>query len=412
MPQIRGSVSIIDTKYCKLILIRYTLILLIERTTDQLSRFVSQHLGSFEQSARQHECACAGKNQLEEDLKTKSQEIKSELEALKCQTAPSYQISIAENRISTSEAEIKELKRRIEEVKSIIEDHEMKLRCSKSAIFFKVELLAEQLQTMKERREYEQAALQEAQHDQDVLQKKLLTVTRAKDEELKMLGKRYKTLLNVQRNKLIQEHREQEEMHEKMLHKIEEKYQKDLEARRAEIQDRKMQHVTELQCKNQKIEDLEVKIKKLEVQLSRRSTSTVGRKLRQWFRRTKNDIDDLSGTVLKDKLRGESRNLPPNSLLPISPTQEAQPGMQDQCSYTSTISPPLYDQCSLNSLPAMHFREIHDQNQSNILCTDYADQCRTLSQCTTAFDDLDKSEPEEDDDMTLVSVLDSRESAV
>ena len=359
--------------------------LLIGCKTDQLSRFISQHLGSVEESIRQHERACAGKSQLEEDLKTKSQEIerlKSDLEVLKCQTTLSYQISTAEKRVSASEAEINELKRRMTEVESDIEDQERKLGHGKSAIIVMVELLAEQLQTMKERREYEQVELLEAQHDQVTLQEKLLAVTRDKDEEIEMTEKKYKTLLKAQRKKVNQEHRtaleEQREMQEKMLHNTEGRYQEALKDREAKIQDhkeREMQHVAEL---HQSIEGLEIKIKKLEAQLSRRTT--MGRKLRQLFKRKKSDINDFSGMVLKkDKFKGDETNLHSNSLFPgpLSPTQ-------DQCSYVSTVSPPLYDQYSLNSLPAMHFREIWSQSSKKRSI----DPSRTCSQHKTPSHDF------------------------
>ena len=108
----------------------------------------------------------------------------------------------------------------------------------------------------------------------------------------------------------------------------------------------------------------------------------MGRKLRQLFKRKKGDIDDFSGMVLKKdklKLEGGEPNLHSNSLLPgsLSPTQY--PGKQYQCSYVSTVSPPLYDQYSLNSLPAMHFREILSQSSKKRS----TDQSRTCSQHKT-----------------------------
>ena len=135
-------------------------------------------------------------------------------------------------------------------VESDIEDQERKIGHGKSAIIAKVESLAEQLQTMKERRE---VALLEAQHDQVALQEKLLAVTRAKDDEIKMTEKKYRTLLKAQRKKMNQEHRtaleERREMYEKMLHNAEGRYQKALKDREARIQDhkeREMQHVAKL----------------------------------------------------------------------------------------------------------------------------------------------------------------------
>ena len=96
----------------------------------------------------------------------------------------------------------------------------------------------------------------------------------------------------------------------------------------------------------------------------------------------KHDIDDFSGMVLK--LKGGETNLHSNSLLPgpISPTQD--PGKQDQCSYASTVSPRLYDKYSLNSLPAMHLREILSQSSKKRT----ADPSRTCSQHKTPSHDF------------------------
>lgn len=328
----------------------------IELIGHQLSRHISQHLGSFEDFIRQHERACAEMNQLQEDLKRKSQEIeraRCELEVLRYRIPPSHQTFMVESLVSTSEAKIKELEKRMIEVKANIEDYGRKSKSSKSAI---AELLEED-QTV---REHEMAALLEAQQRQmAILENKLLTATRVKDDEIK----RYKTRLNLQRIKLTTEHREacekQEMYYMKSLREIEGRCQKALKS--AETQ-----HVTELQSKNQKIGDLESKVKKLEAQLLVRQ-STVQKRFRKWFRRKKSTIIDeskCSGTVQKSDLSGELTNdsEPPKYL--IHPTK-----VQDQASHASTISPPFYyDQYSLHSLPAMHFREILEQegqDQSN-----------------------------------------------
>ena len=373
----------------------------IELTGHQLSRFLSQHLGSFEQFARQHERACTEMNQLQEDLRRKSQEIeraRCELEVLRYRIPPSHRVSMVVSLVSASEAKIKELEERMIEVKAIIEDYGRKSRSSKRAI---AELVEDQTV-----RVHEVTALLEVQQRRmAILEKKLLTVTRAKDDEIK----RYETRLNLQRIKLTNEHRaaceKQEMYYVKTLREIEGRCQKALKS--AETQ-----HGTELQSKNQKIRDLESKVEKLEAQLLVRQ-SAVQKRFRKWFRRKKSTIIDeskCSGTVQKSDLSGELTNASEPPKYSIHPTKA-----QDQVSHASTISPPFYyDQYSLHSLPAMHFRGILEQegqDQSNPYraCPNQVISPQEPEDSAKGY----RSEPEDDDIALLLNPrIDSTTAAV
>ena len=123
---------------------------MILSATEVSKRCVTQQeslFGRLEDSIRQHERACAEKRQLEEDLKSKSEEVEKLRHKLKYQT-PAYLIATTENRISASEAEIKELKSRMEEVESVIEDHGMKLKHGRSKMNIEMKALFEQMNGM------------------------------------------------------------------------------------------------------------------------------------------------------------------------------------------------------------------------------------------------------------------------
>jgi chromosome segregation ATPase len=286
-------------------------------------------------------------NQLQDDLKRKLQELENsrcELDILRYQMPPSNRMLAVESRISATEAEMEELEERKTEVKAIIADYGRKSRNIMKAIS---EYLDE-YQTMKDS---EAAQLEVLQNEMVALEKKLITMTEAKDDEIKSC----KIRLKHQRIKLTTEHTavcEKQERHfMKRLREIEGRCQKAL--RSAETQ-----HVAELRSKNQKIENLESKVQKLEAQLLVHQSS-VQNKLKNLFKRKKSVSVDESkrrGTAQKG-YRG--RGLKSDSKYPIHQTKE-----HDQASHVSTISPPFsYDQYSLRSLPAMHFREILEQNQ-------------------------------------------------
>ena len=356
---------------------------------DQLSRFILQQLGSFEEFIRQHECACAEMNQLQEDYKRKSQEIerlRSEVDVLRYRIPPSHRTSMIESQISTSEAEMKELEERMLEVKAIIEDYGRKSRCRKSAI---TELMLKENQTARE------DARLEAQQSQRVTLEKLFTMTQAKDDEIR----RSKSRLNQQRIKLTSEHRaayeKQEMYYTKTIREVEGRYQKALKS--AETQ-----HLAELQSKNEKIGKLESKVEKLEAQLLVRQ-SAVQNKLRKWFKRKKSTIIDESkhgGTRQGSDQGGKLKNDPqPSPKYPIHSQKE-----HDQASsHASTISPPFYyDQYSLHSLPAMHFREVLEEGHQDQSSPYYARPNRVIS--PQESEDSAKgyrSEPE-DDEITLL----------
>lgn len=376
------------------------------QATDQLSSFISQHLKNVEESTRQYVHACAERNRLQEYLKRKSQtaeSLRSELEVLRYRIPPSHKISMVETQISINEAEIEELEERMIEVQTIIEDHRRKSKSSKNAID---ELLEEE-------------------HSQMVaLEKKLLAATKAKEEEIK----RSKTHLKLQKIKLTNEHQAacgKVEMHYvEKLREVEGRYQRALKSA-------EMQHATELQSKNHRIENLESKVKLLETKLSVHQ-GTVQSKIKKWFRRKKKDT--ISSNK-KDVVEQEStRDSQPSKFSVQGAAVE-----QDQTSHVSTISPPFYyDQYSLHSLPAMHLRGLHDQqglNQSNpyqslIISPNESDDpakgylsnayvAVDLSQIRISrheSDDIAKgyqSGPEDDDDrVVLPDQLDSRASAV
>ena len=317
---------------------------------------LSQHLRSFEDSVRQHERACAEMDQLQDDVWRKSQELersRCELEVLRYRMPPSHRISMVETQISTSKAEIKELEKRMKEVEVTVADYGMKLKSYKGAI---AELLEED-------RMVREVALIEAQQAQmAAFEKKLVSVTKAKDDEIR----RCKTHLNHQRIKMICEHRatieRQELYHSRIAREIEGRYQKALTS--AETQ-----YITELQSKNERIRDLESKVTKLEAQLLVRQSS-IQKRIKKWFKRKRRTTDDSKHSGMVQRVRvGELTSDYQLSKYPIHTTKE-----QDQASFhASTISPPsYYDQHSLRSLPAMHFREMqslalvpYEQDQSN-----------------------------------------------
>ena len=298
----------------------------VPSATELSRRCVTQQdslVGRLEDSIRQHERACAEKNRLEEDLKSKSQEnekLKNELEVLKCQTTPLYLLSATESRLSGSEAEIKELKRRIEEVESVIEDHGMKLKRGKSRMSMEMKALFEQLAELAHneiaalrRREEEQASLLAEREEQlkMTLQKKdeeLLTLTRAKDEELRKKEEEYKTRLEETIQKEKSEHtivlKEQEVKHKITLNEAEAKHQKALDGRETEIQERvlekiqmrEMQHIMELQDKDLKIKDLELKNTEHQPATTRKLRAKK-RKFKWTFKRKKNNSQPEEDTI-------------------------------------------------------------------------------------------------------------------
>ena len=310
----------------------------------------------MEESIRQQERACTEMTQLQDDFERKSQEmerLKCELDILRYQMPPLHRIFTVQNRISATEVEVNQLEEKMIEVKAVIEDHGRKSRSIKNAI----SKLLEEYETVKDS---ETAQLEALQSEMVTLEKKLLMVTEAKDDEIKSC----KTRLKHQRIKLTTEHKavyEKQERHfMKTLREVEGRCQKAL--RSAETQ-----HVAELRSKNQKIEHLESRVQKLEAQLSVRQ-STVQSKVINWFRRKKSISVDESkhrGTEQKGYRSGKSKN---DSKYPIHPRKE-----HDQASsHVSTISPPFcYDRHSLHSLPAMHFREIieRDRDQSSLYHT-------------------------------------------
>lgn len=367
---------------------------------DQPSRFISQNLNSLEESIRQQEHACTEMTQLQDDFERKSQEIersRCELDILRYQMPPSYRIFTVQSQISATEAEVNQLEERMIEVKAIIEDYGRKSRSIKNAI----SKLLEEYETMKDS---EIAQLEALQSEIVTLEKKLLMVTEAKDDEIKSC----KIRLKHQRIKLTTEHKavcEKQERHfMKTLRETEGRCQKAL--RSAETQ-----HVAELRSKNQKIENLESKVQKLEAQLSVRQ-STVQSKVINWFRRKKSiSIDESKrrGTIQKGYRGGESKKFN-DSKYSIHPRKE-----HDQASsHVSTISPPFcYDRHSLHSLPAMHFREIveRDRDQSSLYHT-----CPNKVISPQKSEDSSKgyqSEPEDDDiRISLNPRMDSKTAAV
>lgn len=370
----------------------------IQIDIGQLSRFISQNLKILEESIRQQGRTCTEMNQLQDDFERKSQEIersRHELDILSYQMPPSHRIFAVQRRISATEAEVNQLEERMIEVKAIIEDYERKSRSIKNAI-------SKSLEGYETVKDSETAQLEALQSKMVTLEKKLLMVTEAKDNEIKSC----KTRLKHQRIKLTTEHRavyEKQERHfMKTLRETEGRCQKAL--RSAETQ-----YVAELRSKNQKIENLESKVQKLEAQLSVRQ-STVQSKVINWFRRKKSiSIDESKrrGTIQKGYHGGESKN---DSKYSIHPRKE-----HDQASsHVSTISPPFcYDRHSLHSLPAMHFREIveRDRDQSSLYHT-----CPNKVISPQKSEDFSKgyqSEPEDDNiPISLNPRMDSKTAAV
>ena len=184
---------------------------------------LQEYLFGLENSIRQHERACTEKRQLEEDLKSKSEEVEKLKHELKYEI-PAYLIATTENRISASEAEIKELKNRMEEVESVIEDHGMKLKRGRSKMSIEMKTLFEQVNGMvhdeisrikegSRKREEEQASQLSLLAERGEQYK--LTLQK-KEEELRKKEGEYKTHLEETIQKEI-EHRktlkEEEDMH-------------------------------------------------------------------------------------------------------------------------------------------------------------------------------------------------------
>ena len=194
---------------------------------------------------------------------------------------------MVKTQISTSKAEIKELEKRMKEVEANIDDYGSKSKSSERAIAEMVKLLEEDMK---------KAALFEAQQARRValvFEKKLVTVTKAKDDEIR----RCKNHLNDQRIKMTGEHRatyeRQELYHSRIVREIEGRYQKALIS--AETQ-----HITELQSKNERIRNLESKVTKLEAQLLVHQSSA-----QEGIQRSTIEDSKHSGTVQRGGVQDE-----------------------------------------------------------------------------------------------------------
>ena len=259
----------------------------VPSATELSSRCVTYQnslVGRLEDSIRQHERACAEKRQLEEDLKSKSEEVEKLKHELKYQTPTSLIIATTESRISANEAEIMELKSRIEEVEFVIEDQGMKLKRSRNKMGMEMKALFEQLNEAVQdeiarvreggrKREEEQASqlsqlAEEGEQYRMTLQKK--------EEEFRKMEE-YKIYLEESIQKKELEHKkalkEEEEKHKTTLQQLEAKHQKALEGREAEIHERVQEKVQiremklqmELQDKDLRIKDLRLELKNSEL---------------------------------------------------------------------------------------------------------------------------------------------------
>ena len=244
--------------------------------TEVSKRCITQQeclFGRLEDSIRQHERACAEKRQLEEDLKSKSEEMEKLKHELKYKILANL-IATTENRISASEAEIKELKNRMEEVESVIEDNGMELKRGRSKLSIKMKALLEQavhdeISCIKEglRKREEQASQLSLLAERGEQYK--LTLQK-KEEELRKKEEEYKTHLEETIQKKEIEHRKtlkEEDSHKTILQQLEAKHQKALEGKEAELHERVQEKVKieemklqmALQDKDLKIKDLELK---------------------------------------------------------------------------------------------------------------------------------------------------------
>ena len=156
-------------------------------------------------------------NQLQDDFKRKLQEIersRCELDILRYQMPPSHRIFTVQSRISATEAEMKELKERMIKVEAIVDDYKMRSKSIKDAI-------SEECQPVRDAA----APLEVLQSEIVALEKKLVTETKEKDNEIK-------SRLNYQRIKFTSEHKhiceKQGRYYMKTQHETEERCQKAL----------------------------------------------------------------------------------------------------------------------------------------------------------------------------------------
>ena len=145
----------------------------------------SSLLGRFEDSIRQHERACAEKNLLEKNLKTKSEEcerLKDELEALKSQSHESASIHNAQDRLAACESEITNLKTRIYKMEITIEEQSMQAKRGRNTVIMQTKELFAQLHIAQQ-----EIRRKEKEHRVTLLETEAMTQKKAEEIRLKDL---------------------------------------------------------------------------------------------------------------------------------------------------------------------------------------------------------------------------------
>ena len=409
-------------------------------TTDHLSRFILEHLGSLEDYTRKHEHACTERNRLQEQFKIKSQEVeglRSELATQKYGTPLLHLISTTETQISSSEAEIKELKERMKEIEAIIENHERKSRNTKYAITTQMKLLEGELKEVREREQVALSLTEIEERCHKVLKSAEMELIK-KIEDLESKIRTLETQLSVyQRTKQsegeLKATKERKEHEQAALSEIEKSYQKSLKSAEMELikkiedleskistletqlsvyqhtkqsegelkatkerkeheqaalseieksyqkslKDAEMEYATELQNKNEKIKDLESKIEMLEAQLL---VCQPTKQVRQSTKRNR----------LRKWFKRRKSNIPEPHYDHLPLKYQAQKAEeQDQISYIPIAPPPLYFQ-TMDFKDNIHYESEVLQRETN------SDDSVTV----TGYG----SEPE--DDGVLISLLD------